>query len=92
MRGFGLAVMELGGGRAKPTDSVDPAVGLIEVEGVGFRTGPQRPIARILARSEEDADRAERLLLDAIDVVDDIPTSGPTIAEHRAMADAEVGA
>lgn len=55
-RALGLAVVELGGGRVAPTDAVDPLVGLTDIAGLGeatSRTG--RPLARILARSPEDA-------------------------------------
>ena len=84
-RRIGLAVMELGGGRRQAADIIDPAVGLVGVEGPGFRTGPRRPIAQILARTENDADVAERLILEATSIVDAAPPERPIIAERRAL-------
>jgi len=82
-RRIGLAVMELGGGRRQAADVIDPAVGLVGVEGPGFRTGPRRPIAQILARNETDADVAERLILEATTIVDTTPPERPVIADRR---------
>lgn len=61
-RELGLAVVELGGGRRRVEDRVDHAVGLSEVAGVGERVGPDRPLALVHARAENDlAAAAERV-------------------------------
>lgn len=55
----GLAVVRLGGGRLRDGDTVDPAVGLSRIAGLGEEVGAGRPLAVIHARTEADADRAE---------------------------------
>jgi thymidine phosphorylase len=50
-RGVGLAVVELGGGRVRPSDPVDHAVGLTGLLTIGTRLEKDRPIARIHART-----------------------------------------
>ncbi|MFO1104685.1 MAG: thymidine phosphorylase [Amaricoccus sp.] len=52
-RGLGLAVVELGGGRRRASDRVDPAVGLENLIGLGAAVEPDTPIARIHAASED---------------------------------------
>jgi thymidine phosphorylase len=50
-RAVGLAVVALGGGRTRPRDPVDHAVGLTSLAAVGDEVGPERPLARVHARS-----------------------------------------
>jgi thymidine phosphorylase len=57
-RALGLAVVMLGGGRTVPGATIDPAVGLTELAGIGEEVGRNRPLCRIHARSEEDAEVA----------------------------------
>src|SRR3989441_3797672 len=57
-RALGLIVMELGGGRRRVEDSIDLAVGLAEVRGVGDVVDRDRPIAIVHARSAADAEAA----------------------------------
>lgn len=57
-RAVGLAVVTLGGGRTRPQDPVDPAVGLTGLAEVGARVAADAPLATVHARSERDADRA----------------------------------
>jgi thymidine phosphorylase len=62
VRAVGLAVVELGGGRARAADAIDPAVGLTELAPIGAEVGPDAPLARVHARSADRADAAgERL-------------------------------
>jgi thymidine phosphorylase len=83
-RAVGLVVMGLGGGRRKPTDRVDPAVGLTAVRGLGFRTGPNRPVALVHARTEAAAAAAEAALLAAITLGDAAPPPTPIVRARRA--------
>lgn len=62
-RGVGLAVVALGGGRTRPQDTVDHAVGLTELAGLGRSLEAGDPICLVHARSEnafEDAARRVR--------------------------------
>jgi thymidine phosphorylase len=61
-RALGLAVVALGGGRTRPQDEIDPAVGLTELAGIGDEVSAGRPLAVVQARDIEMAeDAAARL-------------------------------
>jgi thymidine phosphorylase len=54
-----VAIIGLGGGRARETDQIDHAVGLTEVAAPGERVGPgERPLAIVHAKDEASAQRA----------------------------------
>jgi thymidine phosphorylase len=57
-RALGVAVVMLGGGRTAAGAMIDPAVGLTELAGIGEEVGRNRPLCRIHARSQEDAEVA----------------------------------
>jgi thymidine phosphorylase len=61
-RAIGLAVLALGGGRHKPGDTIDYAVGFDQVAAIGSEVGPDRPLARLHARDEASAERAATLV------------------------------
>jgi len=62
VRAIGLAVVELGGGRARAADAIDPAVGLTELAPIGAEVGPDAALARVHARTADEAEAAgERL-------------------------------
>jgi thymidine phosphorylase len=84
-RALGLAVVGLGGGRRRATDTIDPRVGLAEVRGIGEPVGPDAPFAVVHAATERDAAGAMEMLRDAVDVVATAPASPPrTIIEYIA--------
>jgi len=56
VRAVGVAIVGLGGGRAREDDAVDHSVGLTEVAALGERVEPGgRPLALVHARDEESA-------------------------------------
>jgi thymidine phosphorylase len=57
-RAVGLAVVTLGGGRTRPQDPIDPAVGLTELAELGSDVGRDRPLAMVHARTAEHAELA----------------------------------
>jgi thymidine phosphorylase len=62
VRAVGLAVVELGGGRARASDAIDPAVGFTGLAGLGAEVSRQNPLALVHARDEARAfAAAERL-------------------------------
>ena len=76
VRRVGLAVAALGGGRRRPDDRIDPAVGFSAFAGLGEAVGPDRPIATCHARTETAAATAARRLRGACDLADqpgDVP-------------------
>jgi thymidine phosphorylase len=77
VRAIGIAVVNLGGGRAREDDVVDHAVGLTEVAALGERVEPGgRPLALIHARDEVSAGRAAGVLRAAY-VVGDVAAELP---------------
>ena len=64
-REVGLAVVELGGGRARAADAIDPAVGLTRLAGIGAEVSADAPLALVHARDEASAAAASRRLDDA---------------------------
>jgi thymidine phosphorylase len=62
VRAIGLAVVELGGGRSRAADEIDPAVGLTELAPIGAEVGPDAPLARVHARNADQAEAAARRL------------------------------
>jgi thymidine phosphorylase len=81
-RGLGIAVMQLGGGRAVESDVIDPAVGLDAVAGPGASVGPAgRPLAVVHARTEDAADAAAAAVRTLITVGDAAPPAAPVVTE-----------
>ena len=67
-RAVGVAVIELGGGRALASDDVDHRVGLTHVASIGDAVGPDNPIAVIHARDDAAADAAAAVVTKAIKI------------------------
>lgn len=83
VRGIGLTVLELGGGRQRASDRIDPAVGLTGIAGLGEAVGPDAPLALCWARSSSDWDRAANRLRRAITISDTPLAAGPAVLETR---------
>jgi thymidine phosphorylase len=85
VRAVGIAIVNLGGGRAREDDVVDHSVGLTEVAALGERVEPGgRPLALLHARDEESARRAAEAIRAAYTLGDppaEIP--GPVIEAQR---------
>ncbi len=54
-RALGNAIISLGGGRRKSTDTIDYSVGFSEIKAIGDTVGPDQPVLQIHAQSEQDA-------------------------------------
>ncbi len=70
-RQIGLAVIELGGGRTRPQDPVDHAVGITHIAGRDWNGND--PICKIHARTDESCDKAKFRVLSAIRKGGDVP-------------------
>jgi thymidine phosphorylase len=79
-RALGLVVMDLGGGRRRAEDDINPFVGLAEVCGPGDAVGPDRPIAVIHASSPKRAATAAAALQAAVTVGEGpVPAAGSPV-------------
>jgi thymidine phosphorylase len=85
VRAVGIAIVNLGGGRAREDDVVDHSVGLTEVAAIGERVEPGgRPLAIVHARDEESARRAGDAVRAACEIGDAPSQSpGPVIEVQR---------
>jgi thymidine phosphorylase len=87
VRAVGIAIVNLGGGRAREDDVVDHSVGLTEVAALGERVEPgARPLALLHARDEDGARRAAGAIRAAYEIGDppsDVPE--PVIEAQRTV-------
>lgn len=67
-RAIGLAVVSLGGGRRRPTDDIDFAVGLTELVELGAQVAEGQPLAMVHARTEAAAQQAVREIQAAYEI------------------------
>jgi thymidine phosphorylase len=84
-RALGLLVVDLGGGRRRVEDAIDPGVGLADVRTVGDPVDRDRPIAVVHARTAADAEMAAQRLRQAVTVgAEPNAGSGPPILRRMA--------
>jgi thymidine phosphorylase len=81
-RDIGLAVVALGGGRTRPGDAIDHAVGFAGLAALGDRVDTERPIGVVHARTEAEADAAAQTLRQAYTVAEIAPAETPLILER----------
>jgi thymidine phosphorylase len=81
-RALGVAVVAIGGGRTHPEQTIDHAMGLSGLAGLGDRVGPDRPLAMVHARTEEQFAHAEQAVRAAYRTGDRPVEPGPVIAER----------
>ncbi|HEY1042766.1 MAG TPA: thymidine phosphorylase [Telluria sp.] len=78
-RGLGLAVVSLGGGRRRPSDAIDFAVGLTGLVELGDSISAGQPLAMVHARTQEAAAQAVREVQAAYTLGDAKPAPNPVI-------------
>jgi thymidine phosphorylase len=74
-RDVGLMVVAMGGGRSRPQDDIDHAVGLTDLAALGDAVGPDHPLGMVHARSEAQAERAAQVLIACYEMSDTPPLS-----------------
>ena len=85
-RAIGIGIVELGGGRAKPTDGIDHSVGLTNVAQIGEETGQgTRPLATIHAKDEASWQKMAASL-DAAVTVSEAANTQEQLIRHRVAA------
>lgn len=85
---IGHGLVELGGGRTKPEQNIDLAVGYSEMRGINDEVGPSRPLAVLHARDEVSWNLTAERLRRAIEI-GDAPGAppGPIVLERLARED-----
>ena len=71
--------MSLGGGRRRPTDAIDFAVGLSELVGLGEQVAAGQPLAMVHARTEAAAQQAVQEIQAAYEISPVALTANPVI-------------
>jgi len=78
-RSLGLAVVGLGGGRVRPQDAIDFAVGLTDLVELGTKVEAGQPLAMVHARTQDAAERAVREVQVAYRIAEVAPVATPMI-------------
>ena len=78
-RALGLAVVGLGGGRRRPSDSIDFAVGLESLVELGQPVAAGQPLALVHARSAAAAEQAVREIQAAYAISAEAPKPNPVV-------------
>ena len=86
-RAIGLAVVSMGGGRKKPTDSIDYAVGFSDFVSLGDSVDGNRPLALVHVRNEVQFKEAKNALREAIIVGEGSAALKPMVFEKIRMED-----
>ncbi|WP_313700031.1 thymidine phosphorylase [Pantoea sp.] len=84
-RALGLAVVAMGGGRQRASDSIDYSVGFSEMITLGERADAQRPLAMIHASSEDKWQQAAAAVKAALVLGDSAPVETPVV--YRRVSD-----
>ncbi|MGL5362810.1 MAG: thymidine phosphorylase [Bosea sp. (in: a-proteobacteria)] len=80
-RGLGFAVVALGGGRTRPQDAIDHAVGLTALAGLGQAAGQDAPLAMLHARDAATWDAAAARVRASYTIDSSAPAApGPLVA------------
>jgi thymidine phosphorylase len=78
-RAIGLAIVSLGGGRRRPTDAIDFAVGLTDLVVLGARIEAGQPLAFVHARTREAAQQAIAEIQAAYRIGEATPKLNPVV-------------
>jgi thymidine phosphorylase len=81
-RAVGLAVVELGGGRKKASDSIDHSVGFTHVLGLGEKVEAGQALGYVHAQNEDQANLSIQMVNDAYSISDSSFLQTPIIIEY----------
>jgi thymidine phosphorylase len=81
-RELGMAVVAIGGGRMRPEQTIDHAMGLSALAAIGERVDSDRPLAIVRARTEEQFMHAAEAVRRAYRLGDAPAEPGPVVAER----------
>ena len=81
-REIGMAVVKMGGGRMKSSDSIDYAVGFSDFISLGEQVDSSTPIAMVHARNEQQWQEAEKNIQQALQYSAEKPEDETQIYQH----------
>jgi thymidine phosphorylase len=82
-REIGIAVVELGGGRSRAEDPIDPSVGFSSLAGIGHRLEAGDPLAMVHARDADSLARASARLSAAYMIDENSAVTQPDVVQTR---------
>ena len=80
-RAVGMSVVALGGGRMRPQDQIDPAVGVTDILPLGSGVKAGDVLAVIHAQTQDKADTAVQMVQQAMGICEAKPQAYPVIYE-----------
>jgi thymidine phosphorylase len=83
-REVGLAVVDLGGGRRRADDVIDPGVGLSHVKPLGTRVAEGEPLIRVHAANRDAAQAAAARIAAALSIRSRAPRPTTVVIERIA--------
>jgi len=86
-RAIGMAVVAMGGGRRKPSDSIDYAVGFSEFMAIGGNIDEATPLAMVHVRNETQFKEAKKALREAIVIGNEYPKIKAMVFEKIHLED-----
>jgi len=86
-RAIGMAVVAMGGGRRKPTDSIDYAVGFSDFIAINDVVNKETPLALVHVRNEAQFEEAQKALREAIVIGDAKAEEKPMLFEKIRLED-----
>lgn len=81
-RAMGMAVVDLGGGRTRASDSLDYSVGLSDIAQLGQKLDSHTPLCMLHANTEDDFNRVKANLLACIKTSEKEPAPVPTLYSY----------
>jgi len=81
-RAVGMALVAMGGGRARADQAIDHAVGMTGFARIGAEVGSENPLCTIRARDEAQADMAAERIRAAVTLGDAPPALRPVVRER----------
>ena len=83
-RDLGLAVVELGGGRKRPQDGIDHAVGIDRILPLGRQVTKGQPLAFVHAADQEQGERIAAMVRGCFTIAQQPPASAPVVVKRIA--------
>lgn len=88
-RALGMAVVSMGGGRRRASDSIDYAVGLSGMIPLGEQADADRPLAMVHVRNDEQFAEAEKRIQQAVVTGEGKPEEKPQVYRRIRLEDTE---
>ncbi len=88
-RALGMAVVSMGGGRRRASDSIDFAVGLSGMIPLGEQADADRPLAMVHVRNDEQFAEAEKRIQQAVVTGEGKPEEKPQVYRRIRLEDTE---